>query len=166
MMSQTFLFYFFSALSVFSALGVILHPKPTRALLFLIITMVGLSGLFTLLGAYFVAMAQIVVYAGAVLVVFLFVIMLQGVNAQEIPLHQRFRGIYLLPAGALAASFAAFFALVLGKEKLTAFHIPLGTVENFGRELFRNYLLPFEWASLLILLGVFAAVALAKKDDL
>jgi len=163
-MTQTFLFYFFSAVCVLSSLGVILHPKPTRALLLLILTMLGLSGLFTLLGAYFLAMAQIVVYAGAVLVVFLFVIMLQGVNATELPLHQRFRGIYLIPAGALAASLAAFFALFISKMQLPALQIPLGTVENFGRKLFQSYLLPFEWASLLILLGVFAAVALAKKD--
>lgn len=164
-MTKTFLFYFFSVLCVASSLGVILHPKPTRALLLLILTMLGLSGLFTLLGAYFLAMAQIVVYAGAVLVVFLFVIMLQGVNATEIPLHQRFRGIYLIPAGTLTASLAAFLAILISKQQLPALRIPMGTVENFGKALFQEYLLPFEWASLLILLGVFAAVALAKKDD-
>lgn len=164
-MTQTFLFYLFAAVSVLSALGVILHPKPTRALLLLIITMVGLSGLFTLLGAYFVAMAQLVVYAGAVLVVFLFVIMLQGIGATELPIHQRFRGIYLIPAGALVLSLAVFFALIIYPLPLPALHTPYGTVENFAKLLFRNYLLPFEWASLLILLGVFAAVALAKKDE-
>ncbi len=164
-MTQKFLFYFFAVLCVTSALGVILHPKPTRALLLLIVTMAGLSGLFTLLGAYFVAMAQLVVYAGAVLVIFLFVIMLQGIAAVEAPLHQRFRGIYLLPAGALSLGLAAFFVLMLHKMPLPALQMPLGTVENIGKTLFRDYLLPFEWASLLILLGVFAAVSLAKKDD-
>ncbi len=164
-MAQNILFYFFAALSAVGALGVVLHPKPTRALLYLILMMVGLAVLFIQLGAYFAAMAQLVVYAGAVLVLFLFVIMLQGIGAAEPPLHQRFNICYLLPAGAVSLSLFIFFCRFISKTPLGALQIPEGTVENIGQTLFRQYLLPFEWTSLLILLGVFAAIALAKKDN-
>lgn len=164
-MAQAFLFYFFAGLSVLGALGVILHPKPTRALLFLIVTMTGLGVLFLQLGAYFVAMGQLVVYAGAVLVLFLFVIMLQGVGAVEIPLFRRFHAFYLASAAAVVACLGICLFLFLRRTPLAALQVPDGTVEGIGQILFRRYLLPFEWTSLLILLGVFAAVALARKDD-
>ena len=164
-MAQGVLFYFAAALSVFGALGVILHPKPTRALLSLLLSMTGLAVLFLQLGAYFTAMAQLVVYAGAVLILFLFVIMLQGTGAEEIPLHQRFNLFYLLPAGAVVASLLAVFGVFIRKTPLAVLQGAEGTVESVGKLLFRQYLLPFEWTSLLILLGVFAAVALARKDE-
>ncbi len=164
-MAQSVLFYAAAALSVFGALGVILHPNPTRALLWLIVSMTGLAVLFLQLGAFFTAMAQLVVYAGAVLVLFLFVIMLQGTGATEIPLHQRFNLFYLLPAGAVTLTLAVLFCLAIRQTPLAALQTAEGTVENIGKLLFQQYLLPFEWTSLLILLGVFAAVALARKDD-
>ena len=83
------LFYFFAGLAVLSALSVIFSPRPTRALLSLIVTMFALAVLYLLLGAPFVAMVHLIVYAGAVLVLFLFVIMLQGVGATEIPFWAR-----------------------------------------------------------------------------
>ena len=163
-MSQAFLFYFFAAVAVLSALGVVFHPRPARALLCLVVTMFALAVHFTLLGAYFVAMAHLIVYAGAVLVLFLFVIMLQGAGAREIALHQRFNIIYLFPAGLVSLLLAGGLIALIRGGAFRALQMVEGTAENIGTLLFNQYLLPFEWTSLLILLGVFAAIALAKKD--
>ncbi len=159
-----FLFYFFSAVSIISALLVIGLPKPTRALLCLIVTMFALAVLYLLLGAPFVAMAHLIVYAGAVLILFLFVIMLQGLGATDIPLGQRFSQGYLLLAGFVAGAFILTFAAIAKIPFANSSGI-FGTVENIGHALFHHYVLPFELTSLLLLLGVFAAVSLAKKED-
>ncbi len=161
---RVILFYLFSALAILSAVCVITLPKPTRALLSLIVTMFALSVLYLLLGAPFVAMAHLIVYAGAVLVLFLFVIMLQGVGAVEIPLSQRFP-----PGHVLFASLAGFGLLGLLVFLVSRFKLPpaagvVGTVEAVGESLFHNYLIPFELTSLLLLIGIFAAISLAKKD--
>ena len=163
---ETFLFYAFSTLTIGSALAVILHPKPTRALLLLIITMVGLSALYLLLGAYFISIAQIIVYAGAVLVLFLFVIMLQGIGAKDLPVLKRFHPVFLGVALAVSIAFAVLLIQILTSQSFPALRGVQGTVQNIGRSLFRDFLLPFELTSVLLLLGVFAAVALAKKEDL
>ncbi len=158
------LFFFFSSLAVISALLVILLPHPTRALLSLVITMFSLAVLFLQLGAYFLAMAHLIVYAGAILVLFLFVIMLQGIGAKDVPLKNRFEATYLFLATFVGL---AFLALIVFLGTLSFFPEAKGiqgSIENFGTSLFQNYLLPFELVSVLLLLGVFAAIALAKKD--
>lgn len=160
---ESFLFYFFSAAALLSASFVIFLPKPTRALLSLIVTMFSLSILYLLLGAPFVAMVNLIVYAGAVLVLFLFVIMLQGIGATDIPLSQRFlKGYYPLVCVSMASFIFVVFLCLKGHVLWTPLGIE-GTVEKIGRALFRDYLLPFELTSLLLLIGVFAAIALAKK---
>lgn len=159
-----FLFYLCSVIAVLSAAGVILHPQPTRALLSLIVTMFALAVLYLLLGAPFLAMVNLIVYAGAVLVLFLFVIMLLGVGAKDAPLKERFPLIHILFSLVIGGAFIAALAFLLrgGKQTLTAFE---GTVELIGRRLFTQYLLPFELIALLLLVGIFAAISLAKKDE-
>jgi NADH-quinone oxidoreductase subunit J len=162
---EAFLFYSFSLTAILSALAVILVPRPTRALLALILTMTSLTGLYVLLGAWFVAMANLIVYAGAVLVLFLFVIMLQGIGARDIPLRARFHP--LLSAGMVLTvmAFAWILLTVITFSGVTDLRPVDGSVENAGRLLFTDFLLPFELTSILLLLGVFAAVALARKED-
>ncbi len=159
-----FLFYFFAALSVLTALFVVTQPKPTRALLSLIVAMFALAVIYLLLGAYFVAMTHIVVYAGAVLVLFLFVIMLQGTGATEPPIKERFSGPHVLLATVAGAAFLGILLSILYKGVSAQPAGYAGTTESFGLTLFQDYLLPFELTSLLLLIGVFAAVNLAKKD--
>ncbi len=158
------LFYFFSGLALFSALAVILLPSPARALLSLVVTMFGLSVLYVVLGAPFVAMVNLIVYAGAVLVLFLFVIMLQGIGAQDTPLRERFQPMFLLTCGFVAAAFTAVIIFLFCRAGIPVAAGIQGSVELVARMLFREYLLPFELTSLLLLLGIFAAVSLAKKD--
>ena len=160
---EAWIFYPFAGLAVLGALGVVTFRRPTRALLSLILTMFLLAALFLLLQANFVAMVHLVVYAGAVLVLFLFVIMILGLGAREPKASELFRKAYL--AAALFAPLAFLGILLFLVPSLN--HAPLnpaeGSPESFGGLLFTRYLLPFELVSFLLLIGVFAAVALAAE---
>lgn len=163
-MTTTFLFYFFAALAVLSAFSVIFAPRPARALLSLIVTMFCLSVLYLLLGAPFVAMVHLIVYAGAVLVLFLFVIMMQGVGAIDTPFFARFPKLHLV------LGLITVIALLAGSLAILKQVVPVqstrvdGSIAGIGRLLFRDYLIPFELTSFLLLLGVLAAVSLAKGE--
>ncbi len=157
------IFYLLAALSIAGALGVILARNPVYAVLSLVATMFAISGIFLLLHAYFVAAIQILVYAGAVLVLFLFVVMLLDM-APETMFRMK---INTLKIG------GALFSLFLLWEILTAagfFTIPSandnssqGTTAAVGKLLFTRYALPFELASILLLVGIIGAIVLAKK---
>jgi len=162
---ETFLFYFFSAVALIGATFVITVSRPIRALLALIAAMFALAVIYILLGAAFVAMVHLIVYAGAVLVLFLFVIMLQGIGARDIPARARFAGGFLALSTFVGTSFFAGLIFILGTVPLPPAKGVEGPVETIGSLLFQNYLLPFELTSILLLLGVFAAIALAKKDE-
>jgi len=162
---ENLLFYFFSFLAIGSSLGVILNPRPTRALLLLVVTMVALSALYLLLGAFFLSIAQIIVYAGAVLVLFLFVIMLQGIEAEELPLLTRFHPVILVLMLLCSAVLGFFLLRVFTGFTAGAMKGVDGSLQAVGRSLFTDFLLPFELTAILLLLGVFAAIALAKKED-
>ncbi len=164
-MVEAIFFYLFAGIAILSALQVILQARPTRALLSLIVTMFALAVLFILLGAPFIAMIHLIVYAGAVLVLFLFVIMLQGIGAKEIPLEERFGPFYLGTAILLGACLLGGILLILSHASVGPLQPIEGTAKAIGHLLFREYLLPFELTSILLLLGVFAAVALAKKES-
>lgn len=160
---EAFLFYPFAGLALLGALGVILLRKPIYALLSLIVTMFSLAVHFLLLRAYFVAMVHLVVYAGAVLVLFLFVIMILGTGAREPRPSEIFRKGFLTLAFFVPAAFLGFLLYLasgLGPFPLIP---PEGAPEAFGRLLFTRYLLPFELVSFLLLIGVFAAVTLAGR---
>lgn|SRR3989338_2260115 len=158
------LFYVFSILAVLSALSVILAARPTRALLSLLVTMFSLAVLFVLQGAYFIAMVHLIVYAGAVLVLFLFVIMLQGIGATDTPLGTRFKRSFTLVAATAGTAFLIFLTIIIKSVWLPPHKEVNGTIEAVGTILFSDYVLPFELTSLLILIGVLAAVTLAKKE--
>lgn len=161
---EAFVFYPFAALALLGAVGVVTLSKPVHALLSLILTMFSLAFLFLLLKAYFLAMVHLIVYAGAVLVLFLFVIMLLGIEAREVgafPEYSKkgFLGlIFFVPIAFLAL--LLFLATTLRSQSLYGVQ---GTAESFGRLLFTRYLLAFELVSFLLLIGVFAAVMLASS---
>jgi len=159
------LFYPFASLAVLGALGVITLRKPTRALLSLILTMFSLAVLFLLLQAPFVAMVHLIVYAGAVLVLFLFVIMLLGMGARELRAREYFHKGFLALSFFVPAAFLAFLLFLASTLDGRPLQPPEGSPEAFGRLLFTRYLLPFELVSFLLLIGVFAAVALASAKS-
>lgn len=164
---ENLIFYPFAGLAVLGALGVVTLRRPTRALLSLILTMFSLAVLFLLLQAYFVAMVHLVVYAGAVLVLFLFVIMLLGIGAKEPKARASFRKGYLAFSLFVPLAFLALMGYLAFSLNGKPLEPAEGSPATFGILLFTRYLLPFELVSFLLLVGVFAAVALAlpvRKD--
>ena len=162
-MAEVIFFYVFSAVMLGSAVLVVSSRQPVYSVLSLLVAMFCLAALFVLLGAYFVAALQILLYAGAVLVLFLFVIMLLGSRET---LARRTPTLRLAAGVAVAVIICAQFAGVVLRSRITssAGSLPpeTTTVERIARELFTTYLLPFELTSFLILAAIIGAVSLAQ----
>ena len=166
-MTEAVCFYTFSVLMLLAALSVVFNRQPMYSVLSLLVVMFCLAALFIMLGAYFVAALQVLLYAGAVLVLFLFVLMLLNLEREHVA---RMRTFTLRTAGTIAAT-------LLGVSLIKIFwipgaHLPLsaspalsGTVESIGRLLFTQYLLPFELTSFLILAAIIGAVTLAQHKS-
>ncbi len=160
-----------AVICVAGSLGVVLGRNPVHAALSLVMTLLGVAVLFVEENAQFLAAVQIIVYTGAIVVLFLFVIMLLGVDRQERVLVDQFRGQHLL-AMALGALVLAE-VLLLGTGHWTtgahsttgALSRPLSNVAQLGRAIFTTYLLPFEITSALLVVAVVAAVVLARRFD-
>jgi NADH-quinone oxidoreductase subunit J len=159
-----FLFYVFAALAVVSALGMVLNVRNTVAsAMSLVVTMISLAGIYLLLDAYLIAVIQIMVYAGAIVVLFLFVVMLLNLRHDAFAPGRQ----WLVKAGAL------LLALVVLSQLLRLFAggmpTPLQPPEGFGGyrqvgiALYTDYVLLVEMASLLLLAAIVGALILAKR---
>ena len=164
-MPETILFYLFSGVLLAAALSVVFSRQPIYSVLSLLVAMFCLAALFVLLGAYFIAALQILLYAGAVLVLFLFVIMLLNLEPEMLTRMRPFtlRGIGTLVAGLLCAGLIRLFTSSTTIPSLTSNALPIGNVETVGQALFTTYLLPFELTSFLILAALIAAITLARS---
>jgi len=160
------LFYVFAGLALACGFLTVANPvsrSPVASALFLVLTMVWLSGLFVLLHAFFIAAVQILVYAGAVMVLFLFVIMLLDLKAEERRNWNRFG----VAAGGLTA--AALFGITLvtlltSRPGRGARPELEGSIEALGGALFRKYLLPFEIISVLLLVAMVGVILLSRRE--
>lgn len=159
------IFWLLSVAAISCALGVILSRNPINSVLFLIATFFSISGHYILMNAQFLAIVNIIVYAGAIMVLFLFVIMLMNLNSDTEPQKSRlvqFAGIisggvlFLIILAALRES------TVRGEFSKTATDI--GLIKNLGRTLFTKYVLPFEISSVLFLSAMIGAIVIGKKD--
>src|SRR3954463_10736890 len=163
-------FYLFAAVAVIASLLVIAQRNPIYSVLLLIASFGALSGLYVMLDAPFVAVTQIIVYAGAIMVLFLFVVMLLNAPHEETEHDERVHP--LLRPGPMR--FGAVLALVLAIELWWALGrggdtgaFPNGAVTSvavIGRALFTEYAFPFEVTSILILVAMMGAVVLAKRE--
>jgi NADH-quinone oxidoreductase subunit J len=157
-------FYIIAAVTVIAALGVILQRTPVYSALSLIVVLCSLAGLYLSLGASFLAVIQVIVYAGAIMVLFVLVIMLLNAGREK-----RTEGSSLarwLGAPLIAALLAEILALAwqaFASNNAAPAALKAGPAE-IGRLLFRNYVLPFEVTSILILVAILGAVVLAKKE--
>ncbi len=163
-MTEAAFFYLFSGTILTAALLVIFSRQPIYSVLSLLVAMFCLAALFVMLGAYFVAALQILLYAGAVLVLFLFVVMLlnlgQDALARVSPFTQR--GLGIVVAIALGAQFVWLFSQPALSIALASTPTQKGTVDQIGQLLFTKYLLPFEVTSFLILAAIVGAITLAR----
>ena len=150
--------------TLFFASGVIASRSPVYAALNLVATFFFLAGIYVLLVAHLIAFMQILVYAGAVMVLFLFVIMLISLKEEQ-EAKERYRWIQLLgAAGALGLTAVLAWAIYgVAREAPAALPADFGTVKAVGRALFPEYLLPFEATSLLLLAAIVGAVVVAKE---
>ena len=158
-------FYLFTGIMLAAALAVVMSRQPIYSVLSLLVVMFCLAALFVMLGAYFVAALQVLLYAGAVLVLFLFVVMLLNLQPDVLA---RTRAFTLRISGVgTALLFLYLFTHVLilrpDDRPLHAVPVPDGSVEAIARLLFTDYLVPFELASFLILAAIIGAVALSRQ---
>ena len=149
---------------LFAAAGVIVSKSPVYAAINLVAAFFFLAGVYILLAAHLIAFMQILVYAGAVMVLFLFVIMLISLGDEHL-LRERYRGIQFLGAvGALGLVGVLAWAIVrVDRQAPGPLAADFGTVKAVGRVLFGQYLLPFEATSLLLLAAIVGAVVVAKE---
>jgi len=164
---NSLLFIFLSAVSIISALLVIFSKNPVYSVLFLVLTFFTLAGHFAIfLGAEFLAIVNIIVYAGAIMVLFLFVIMLLNLNKESEPQTPMLSKVSAIIAGGLflLVLFAALTNQINAPEALNSKAGDIGMVKKLGQVLFTEYLLPFEISSVLFLSAMVGAVMLGKKD--
>jgi NADH-quinone oxidoreductase subunit J len=160
------LFWFLSVLALFSAMMVITSRNPVHSVLWLIATFFAISGHYILLNAQFLAIVNIIVYAGAIMVLFLFVIMLMNLNRSTEPQKNR----WLKMAGAISGGslllvlVAALKDSGLKEQQALVKEGNIGLIENLGKELFSTYVVPFEISSILFLSAMVGAVVIGKKE--
>jgi NADH-quinone oxidoreductase subunit J len=163
---DTVLFIIFATVAVVCAFNLVFQKHPISSALSLIGVMGSLAVLYLLLGAEFIAMAQVIVYGGAVMVLFIFVIMLLNAGSEKSSNKSWFAQIAGIP---LLLAFVALLGFLI-RSVLPAMR-PVefgswvgGTAEKIGQMLFTEYLLPFEVISVLILIAILGAVVLAQKE--
>ncbi len=160
------LFIAFALLAIASAISLVVQTHPISSALSLVGVMVSLAVLYFVLGAEFIAGAQLVVYAGAIMVLFVFVIMLLNAGA-EMPRKRDWRtGLLGIPVIAAFAGLIVFLIqMVLPRGENVVFGgFTKGTAAGVGKALFTDYLLPFEVTSVLILIAILGAIVLARKE--
>jgi NADH-quinone oxidoreductase subunit J len=163
------LFIIFAVVAVAAALNILLQRNPLHSALSLVGTLIALSALYVMLRAQFIAAIQVVVYAGAIMVLFVFVIMLLNApkEAPYIEKHKSLRFLAIPFAGLLIAE--AFYII----RSVRPIEMPatddsaqaVGTTLSVGTKLFTDYLLPFEVTSVLILMAIVGAMVLARRGD-
>ena len=164
-MITTYLFYFLSFLAIMFALMVVLSKNPVHSVLYLVMTFFTIAGHYVLLNAQFLAAVHIIVYAGAIMVLFLFVIMLLNLNKETEP-H---KSIWLKVSAAVASGLllVVLVGSLKGAEYMNTpktFKPNIGLIENLGKTLFGEFLLPFEVSSILLLVAMVGAVMLGKRS--
>lgn len=159
-------FLLFSFIAVACAVNVVLQKHPISSALSLVAVMASLAVLYLLLGAEFIAMAQMIVYAGAIMVLFIFVIMLLNAGTESSKGRSWTALIFGIPSVIALLGAIAYFMQRgfpnLGAVKFGDFRG--GTAYEVGRALFTDYLLPFEVTSVLILIAIIGAIVLARKE--
>ena len=160
------LFWILSVVALFSALMVITSKNPMHSVIWLIIVFFAISGHYLLLNAQFLAIVNIIVYAGAIMVLFLYVLMLMDLKKETEPKKNR----WLKLAGAVAGGrlllvlIAALKKADLANQFAETRTGDIGLIENLGKVLFNEYVVPFEISSILFLSAMVGAVVIGKKE--
>src|SRR5690606_21015417 len=163
---EQILFFTVASIAVISAGYFVFARNPMYALLSLIVTMFSIAGMYILLNAQFLGIVQIIVYAGAIMVLFLYILMMLNLNkADESKKQNTLKFIGVFSAGILLIGMLGAFRGV--KQNILAedgIDFSVGLTKNLGRLLFNEYVVPFELASIPMLAGIVGAVVLGTKD--
>ena len=161
----TLIFILLSAMAVGSAIMMLLSKNPVKSILWLIVVFFAISGHYIMLNAQFLAVVNIIVYAGAIMVLFLFVVMLMNLNSATEPVkNMRMQLVGVVSGGSLLLILLASL-MKAGKPQLVLMKVgDAGLIKNLGNVLFTNYVLPFEIASVLFLSAMIGAVVIGKKN--
>ncbi len=160
-----YIFYALSAIAIACALLVVSSKNPIHSVLYLILAFFSIAGHYVLLNAQFLAVVHIIVYAGAIMVLFLFVIMLLNLNADTEP-HKPLitKVLAIVSGGLLMVTMVGSLRAAAEKSVVSLDNTTFGTIENLGNVLFKEFLLPFEISSILFLSAMIGAVVLGKKQ--
>jgi len=166
-MSTThFLFWVLSIVALFSAIMVVVSKNPVHSVLWLIVVFFTISGHYILLNAQFLAIVNLIVYAGAIMVLFLYVIMLMNLNVDTEPQKNK----WLKIAGVIAGGALLLVLVAALKDADVKNQIAetgqgeIGLIHNLGISLFNDYVVPFEISSILFLSAMVGAVVIGKKE--
>lgn len=162
---ESLLFLVLALVAVIGAIGVITLRSPVNSVLCLLLSMVSLAGLFILLDAPFMAAVQVIVYAGAIIILFLFVVVLLNLRTDVLSQHRfsRHRLWYILPGLGLMFVLTGLFRA--GTNWITGGPGTLGTIEALGQVLFTEWLYPFELTGVLLLAAMVGAIALTRRGQ-
>jgi NADH-quinone oxidoreductase subunit J len=158
------LFYFLSFVSILCALMVVLSKNPIHSVLYLILTFFTIAGHFVLLNAQFLAAVHIIVYAGAIMVLFLYVIMMLNLNAEVEPHKSKWLKISATIAGGLLMVVLVGALRSSAESMVPVAGDDIGMIKNLGMTLYNDFMLPFEISSILFLVAMVGAVMLGKKE--
>ena len=160
------MFIFFGAICVGGAINLLRQKHPIDSALSLVVVMGALAGLYLLLGAEFLAAIQVIVYAGAIMVLFVFVIMLLNAGQEEHTRGSKIALLFGVPALIVISVLTTWLALKSEPSaKLVQVGALYGSAQEIGRLLFNDFLLPFEITSVLILIAIMGAVVLARRES-
>jgi NADH-quinone oxidoreductase subunit J len=157
------IFFVLAAIAAVAGMGVVAQRSATRSALFLLVNFCCLAGLYQLLNAEFLALVQVIVYAGAIVVLFLFVVLLLGIErveeARDVRLYQGITGALLGTLLLAGIAWASVLAWASPGAELT----PTENAAQIGQALFSTYAIPFEMAGMVLLVAIVGTVVLAKK---
>ena len=161
------LFWFLATLSIVAALGVVLSKNPIHSILWLIVVFFSISGHYILMNAQFLAVVNIIVYAGAIMVLFLFVVMFMNLNSATEPSKK----LYLKMAGIISGLSVMIVLIAAFSNANIQFgrmrpNTDIGLVETLGNVLFTQYVVPFEISSVLFLSAMVGAIVIGKRDPI
>lgn len=158
------IFYILAAIAVASGIMVVTRKNAVHAAIYLIVAMCAIAGLFAQLGSFFIAALQIIVYAGAIMVLFLFVIMMLNLKRDEFGFDSRiFQRVFALVVGILFIVQVIIIATHFPAQAAQPINPEMGAIKPVANKLFYDYLYPFEIVGVLLLAAIIGAVVLARK---
>ena len=163
-----YIFFFLTFVAIFSAILVVIDKNPVHSVLYLIVTFFALAGHYLLLNAQFLAIVHVIVYSGAIMILFLFTIMLMNLNKEDEVHKPRFTRLGAIVSFCLAC--IVLLLIFINSKPIVGEYDTTGedfqSIKVLGKVLLNEYMVPFEFASILLLAAMIGTVLLSKKEKL